>query len=62
MAVDGKQAGPFTLSGLEEQLEAGSLVRDTLVWTDGLSDWTKADDCGELAPLFAQMPPPLPKV
>ena len=61
LAVDGKQAGPFTLSGLKEQLEAGSLVRDTLVWTDGLSDWTKAENCGELAPLFAQMPPLLPK-
>jgi membrane protease subunit (stomatin/prohibitin family) len=61
LAVDGKQAGPFALSRLNEQLEAGVLVKDTLVWTDGLSDWTKAQDCGELASLFAQMPPPLPK-
>ena len=60
LAVDGEQAGPFTMAGLKEQLDADSLARDTLVWTEGLADWVKAEDLGELAPLLAQMPPPLP--
>ena len=61
LAVDGEQAGPFTMAGLKEQLDADSLARDTLVWTEGLADWAKAEDLDELAPLLAQMPPPLPK-
>jgi hypothetical protein len=39
---------------------AGQLTTDTLVWKAGMSGWTKAGEVGDLAPLFASVPPPLP--
>jgi len=61
LAIEGKQAGPFTLAELEGQRDAGALTRDSLVWRDGYDGWTKVAECDDLAPLLAKMPPPLPK-
>lgn len=49
------QRGPFTLQELREQ----KISKDTLVWSEGMSDWQQADRIEELKPLFAATPPPL---
>lgn len=59
-AIEGKQAGPFDISALSELAARGAVVRDSLVWRQGLAGWAPAADQPELASLFAAMPPPLP--
>jgi membrane protease subunit (stomatin/prohibitin family) len=61
VAVDGKQTGPFDLSALREKASAGQLTRRTLVWKSGLTEWKPAEAVAELGPVFAEVPPPLPK-
>jgi membrane protease subunit (stomatin/prohibitin family) len=60
VAVGGAQTGPFDLSALQAQVSGGKLTRDTLVWKTGMAQWAKAGEVGELASLFASVPPPVP--
>jgi len=60
VAVNGKQTGPFDVGVLQEQVTAGTLTHDSLVWKPGLAAWAKAGEQAELAPLFTNVPPPLP--
>jgi membrane protease subunit (stomatin/prohibitin family) len=55
VALEGKQAGPFTAGEL-----GGKITRDTLVWRQGMAQWTRAADVAELRSLVESMPPPLP--
>lgn len=50
--------GPIEAS----QLKNYGVTRETLVWCDGMENWAKAGDVPELAPLFTNMPPPIPGV
>ncbi len=59
--IDGKQAGPFTAGDLASNLAAaGAGGRDILVWKQGMANWQKAGEVGELAGFFGAVPPPLP--
>jgi len=60
VAINGQQAGPFDLAVLQQQVAGGQLTRDTLVWKAGMAQWAKAGEVPELAPLFANVPPPIP--
>lgn len=60
LAVQGQQTGPFDVAGLQGKARSGELTRETLVWRQGMSQWTPAGQVTELASLFAAMPPPLP--
>ena len=55
IAVDNKQSGPFAVNDL-----GGRITRDTLVWRQGMAQWTRAADVPELKSLVESMPPPLP--
>ena len=59
-AVDGEQTGPFDKAALKQQIEAGSVTRETLVWTDGMAEWTAAGEVEVVAKLFTAAPRPLP--
>lgn len=59
-AMGGKQAGPFDQEALRGHAALGEITRDTLVWREGMSGWTKAGEVGDLAGLFSAVPPPLP--
>ncbi len=61
MAVSGAQQGPFDMAALAQRAAKGELARDTLVWTQGMSDWQPAGQVSELTPLFSNAPPPLPR-
>lgn len=55
-----QQYGPYSLENLKE----GNVEKNTLVWYDGLADWTKASELEELKHLFvakANTPPPIPE-
>ena len=61
VALGGTQAGPFGLDALRGHATGGQLTRETLVWKQGMANWTPAGEVAELQPLFAAAgPPPLP--
>jgi membrane protease subunit (stomatin/prohibitin family) len=60
VAVEGKQTGPFDMQTLASQAAAGRLTQQTLVWTQGMAQWTPAAQVPALASIFASAPPPLP--
>lgn len=58
--VGGKQVGPMTVEQLAGAIQAGQVEAGTMVWRQGLSGWTAANQVAELTQLFAQGPPPPP--
>lgn len=57
---DGKQQiGPLS----KEEIQSKGIAKDTLVWSEGLTEWTKASEVAELVDLFPNIPtpPPLPE-
>lgn len=51
---EGQQYGPYS----KEELLFFKISRDTMVWCEGLPDWTKAQDVKGLEDLFKNQPPP----
>lgn len=60
LAINGQQAGPFSPDQLREQIKAGKLTRDTLVWMQGMVSWSAAAGVPEVAALLGSTPPPMP--
>lgn len=58
IAINGQQTGPFTI----EDLKVKNIQRDTLVWTEGLDNWTKAEHIPLLKDVLRATPPPLPNI
>ena len=56
--IDENKLGPFDL----EDLKSADIKRDTLVWFQGIKDWTKASEVSELGELFIHLPPPIPNI
>lgn len=55
--AEGKNTvGPVEL----DELISKKLPKETLIWHEGLSNWTAAVNIPEIAESFLQMPPPLP--
>ena len=61
---DGAQAGPFNMGELKGMVDCGKIVKDTLVWKDGMPGWEEAGSIEELGVLFNDLnestPPPPP--
>lgn len=55
IAVNEQQQGPFTI----DDLKAKGIQKDTLVWTEGLGNWTKAEHISLLKDILKATPPPL---
>ena len=55
----GQPAGPYPVEGLRQFVASGQLTRDTVVWTEGMSNWAPASAVPALQSLFST-PPPLP--
>jgi membrane protease subunit (stomatin/prohibitin family) len=62
IAVNGQQTGPYSVAELEGQALNGQLTRLSLVWRQGMNNWTTADQVEELNALFDRLPPPLPEI
>jgi membrane protease subunit (stomatin/prohibitin family) len=60
VAIEGKQTGPFDMQTLYSQAASGRLMRQTLVWTQGMDQWTQAGQIPALAGIFSSVPPPIP--
>jgi hypothetical protein len=56
IAENGQQTGPFTI----DDIKSKNIQQDTLVWTEGLDNWTKAEHIPLLKEVLRAIPPPLP--
>ncbi|MFK7858969.1 MAG: SPFH domain-containing protein [Granulosicoccus sp.] len=65
MVVDGTARGPFTIDLLKQQVAAGALKPETLVWTSTMSEWQPASTVEGLNSVLSggtASPPPIPSV
>lgn len=60
VAINGAQAGPFDLNTISAKIRSGEISRTSMVWKNGMANWSEAMSVPELAALFASVPPPLP--
>ena len=61
-ALEGQQLGPVTFDKLKELFASRTINRDTLIWKQGLTNWTALQEIEELkAFLGGSTPPPLPQ-
>ena len=59
-AIGGQQAGPFDQTTLQQQVQAGRVTAQTLVWKQGMANWTAAGQVPDVSGMFGGGPPPLP--
>lgn len=59
-AINGQQAGPFDMATLQKMISEQKIGRDTLLWKEGMAEWTKASDIDDVKGFFGSVPPPLP--
>jgi membrane protease subunit (stomatin/prohibitin family) len=59
-AIDGQQAGPFDAAAMKQHIAGGKVTKETLVWAEGMANWTAAGEVDAVAKLFGSVPPPLP--
>lgn len=57
VAVNGQATGPFDMVTLRNMFMAGTFLKESLVWTAGMSNWQKAGAVEELKSMFCEMPP-----
>ncbi len=62
VAVNGQQAGPFTVAQLQQLAANGQFTPDSLVWKNGMQTWAAARDVMELAQVFVTQTPPPPPI
>jgi len=51
---NGKKVGPMTVV----ELSKWNVYRDTLIWREGMKDWTTISELPEADSLLSKMPPP----
>lgn len=56
LVINGEKRGPFTI----DQLTTQPVTPQTLVWTEGMSDWAPAQQVAEISSLFAPQAPSAP--
>ncbi|MCB1035407.1 MAG: DUF4339 domain-containing protein, partial [Acidobacteria bacterium] len=60
VTAGGQTFGPFSTAQLAQQVAAGQVGPQTLVWTAGMAGWAAAAQVPQLVGLFQQEPPPPP--
>ncbi len=58
--VNKKQKGPLTTEEISQMVKDGQVNKDSLVWQNGMKNWSKAGSQSELATIFSAPPPPPP--
>jgi hypothetical protein len=59
-ASDGQQKGPISIDEIKQLITTNKFNKETLIWKEGMANWTKASEVGNIASLFGGAPPPLP--
>jgi len=58
--VNGQQKGPYSTEQLSQMAAQKTISPDTLVWKQGMSNWTAAKSVPELTNIFTPSAPPPP--
>ncbi len=58
---NGKQAGPFDKDAIIGYIRKRAITKDTLMWKQGMENWSAAELFPEFSAEFKTAPPPLPK-
>lgn len=59
VAENGQPSGPFDMQALTQLAIVGRLTKESLVWCEGMGNWTKADEVDDLKQVFKHVPPKL---
>ncbi len=60
IAVNGQTQGPFNTAQVTQGIASGQIAPTTLVWTQGMGQWTPAGQVPQLAAAPSAVPPPPP--
>ncbi|MDA3928202.1 MAG: SPFH domain-containing protein [Prolixibacteraceae bacterium] len=60
--INGQQAGPYDLNTLKQMAMQNQFTKETLVWREGMANWTAAGQLPELNSTFISVPPPIPGI
>ncbi len=60
VAINGQKTGPHDLAAVQQMIARKEIERGTLVWKEGMAQWSEASGVDELSGFFGSMPPPLP--
>ncbi len=60
VAKNGKQAGPFVKDAVIGYIRRGAITAETLLWKEGMPQWSAIGQLPEFEELFRTTPPPLP--
>jgi membrane protease subunit (stomatin/prohibitin family) len=60
IALNGQQAGPYTVDQLKEFVKSGQFTRQHHVWKQGMAGWEPAENAPGMAEIFGEVPPPPP--
>lgn len=60
VAVNGQASGPFDLATLTNMAAGGTFTKESLVWKQGMAEWTKAEAVSDLSSVFGAGMPPIP--
>lgn len=60
IAVNGQAAGPYDVATLTSMAQNGQFNADSLVWKQGMNEWTKAGSVDALKAVLGSTPPPVP--
>ena len=58
--VNNKQEGPYNIEQLKSFIQNGQLLKDTLMWKQGMAEWEKAANLNDIQGLFNLSSPPPP--
>lgn len=60
IAINGQQAGPYTVEQLKEFAKTGQFTKHHHVWKQGMAGWELAETAPGMAEIFGEVPPPPP--
>lgn len=60
VAINGQQAGPFDINTIRQMASSGQVNSETLVWKQGMAQWSSAGSQPDLSAIFGAVPPPIP--
>jgi len=52
MLINDAQYGPYNIAQLSQMQKSGQLTLNTLIWTEGMEQWTEIHYCPELSTIF----------
>lgn len=60
LAINGNQQGPYQLEQIKQMIATRTISTETLVWKEGMQNWSALSSLTEFSTSFIQTPPPIP--